>query len=548
MLRRVYAARGLCDAAQLRLEADCLLPPSGLLGIDAAAALIERAIVRQQKIIIAADYDADGATACAVALRGLRALGAEHLGYVVPDRFKMGYGLSPGLVALAHAQGAELLVTVDNGIASVEGVAAANALGIAVLITDHHLPGEQLPAAAAIVNPNQPGCGFASKALAGVGVMFYVLLALRARLRAAGRFRLGPEPQLAGLLDLVALGTVADLARLDYNNRILVELGLRRIRAGKACAGIAALLKVAGRAPETIRSTDLGFVLGPRLNAAGRLDDMRMGIALLMADDAASGLPIAQALDALNRERRSLQKQMTEEAVLLTEGSGAYGVTAYDPSWHEGIVGLIASKLKDAHHRPAIAFAPAEDPALLKGSARSIDGFHLRDALAALQARNPQLIERFGGHAMAAGLTLRAEHYPAFAAAFDALCQSTLAPESLEQWLETDGPLAAAEFTIDTAKQLEAAQPWGQGFPEPMFEGSFVVQGLRLMGSEQQHARYRLSLPGQSAAAAIEAVHFHGAETAFGLGSRVEAAFQLAINRWQGQESLQLMIRQVQAA
>ena len=431
VLQRLYAARGLVEERELRLEADCLLPPSGLKGIAEAASLLASAIAQKRRIVIAADYDADGATACAVALLGLRALGATNLDYVVPDRFKMGYGLTPALADLAHTKGAELLVTVDNGIASVEGVAHAKSLGMQVLITDHHLPGASLPAADACVNPNQPGCTFASKNLAGVGVMFYVLLALRAHLREAGAYAQTAAPNLAELLDLVALGTVADVVRLDYNNRVLVALGLKRIRAGQARPGIAALLAAAGRQPDQITSTDLGFVLGPRLNAAGRLEDMTQGIACLMAATAAEATPLAQRLDTLNRERRALQTGMSEQALQLTEGTGDYGVCAFDEGWHEGIVGLIASKLKEAHRRPAIAFAPSEDPALLKGSARSIEGFHVRDALVAVAAQYPGIIERFGGHAMAAGLTLKAEHYATFIAAFNATCQATLAPEQV---------------------------------------------------------------------------------------------------------------------
>ena len=452
----------------------------------------------------------------------------------------MGYGLSPALVDMACEKGAQLLVTVDNGIASIEGVAHARARGLIVIVTDHHLPGVELPAAHAIVNPNQPGCGFASKALAGVGVMFYLLLALRQLLRLRGQ--LAQEPNLATLLDLVALGTVADVARLDYNNRILVEQGLRRIRAGRAQPGLIALLTVAGRQPAHISATDLGFVLGPRLNAAGRLEDMRAGIECLLAASSEQALPIAHQLDALNRERRALTTQMGADALDSTAGNTAVGVCAFDAHWHEGIVGLIASRLKEAHHRPAIAFARAEETGMLKGSARSIAGFNVRDALAAVDARHPGLILRFGGHAMAAGLTLQESGYETFAAAFDAECQRSLPPAALERCLETDGALEAGELTLDTARLLEQAGPWGNGFPEPLFEGLFMVIGVRLMGSEQQHVRYQLRAP---AGTLIEAVDFGGAERAAAVGHRVTLAYQLGLNRYNGSESVQLRVAEL---
>lgn len=540
ILQRLYSARGLVQAEELELGLERLLPPSGLKGIDAAATLLAHAIAAQQHIVIAADYDADGATACALAVLGLRALGATQVSFVVPDRFRMGYGLSPGLADAAHTLGAQLLVTVDNGIASVEGVAHAQALGMQVLITDHHLPGPQLPTADACVNPNQPGCSFASKHLAGVGVMFYVLLALRALLKKQGAYASQPAPNLAEFLDLVALGSVADVVRLDYNNRILVEHGLRRIRAGRARPGIAALLQVAGRAAASVSSTDLGFVVGPRLNAAGRLEDMAQGIQCLLAPSLDAALPLAKTLDELNRQRRQLQTQMSEQALDLTAGSGDYGVCAFNAEWHEGIVGLVASKLKEAHHRPSIAFAPSEDPTLLKGSARSVEGFHVRDALALVDARHPGLIARFGGHAMAAGLTLMASRYPEFAAAFNLACQQTLAAECLHKTLETDGPLLPQEFSLATAQLLETAQPWGQGFPAPLFEGEFTVVGLRLMGSEQQHVRYTLK---GGAGEGGQAVHFGGGSDAVAPGGRVTVLYTLGINRYQGSESVQLMVQ-----
>lgn len=542
VLRRVYAARGVTPA-ELALELKNLLPPEGLLGLDRAAALLADAIAGQRQIVIAGDYDADGATGTALAVLGLRALGASRVDYVVPDRFRMGYGLSPALVDLAIERGAQLLVTVDNGIASLAGVAHARARGVPVLITDHHLPGSELPAAEAIVNPNQPGCGFASKALAGVGVMFYLLMALRAELRRRGA--LASEPNLAQWLDLVALGTVADVARLDANNRVLVEQGLRRLRSGRGRPGLLALLEAAGRPLAALSTTDLGFVLGPRLNAAGRLDDMRAGIECLLADSLEAARPLAVELDRLNRERRALTTQMSEEAQLLVdEDDAAVGLCAFDDRWHEGVVGLVAARLKESRHRPAIAFARAQEPGLLKGSARSIAGLHIRDVLAAVDAGHPGLIERFGGHAMAAGLSLAEARYAEFAAAFDQACRERLSPAELERVIETDGALSAQELSLGTAQLLEQAGPWGAGFPEPQFVGEFRVSALRLMGSEQQHVRYRL----ETGALQLEAVDFGGAERALPAGSRLQAVYQLSVNRWNGSESLQLRLVHLEPA
>jgi single-stranded-DNA-specific exonuclease len=538
VLRRLYAARGLRDAAELPLELQRLLPPGGLLGIDCASQLLSAAIERRQRILVAGDYDADGATASAIAVLGLRALGAASVDYLVPNRFTMGYGLTPALVDLALARGAELLVTVDNGIASLAGVAAARAAGLSVVITDHHLAGAQLPAADAIVNPNQPGCGFASKHLAGCGVMFYLLLALRARLRAAGAFAGRAEPNLAELLDLVALGTVADVVRLDYNNRILVAHGLARIRAGRARPGLRALLQVAGRSAAQLTALDLGFVLGPRINAAGRLDDMRAGIECLLSEREDTALVLARQLDALNRERRGIEQQMREQALSLVADSSAVGVTLFDPDWHEGVVGLVASRVKERLHRPVIAFARATEAGLLKGSGRSIAGLHLRDVLAAIDARHPGLIGRFGGHAMAAGLSLPEAALAAFEDAFDAQCRMLLDTAALEQIIETDGELAPAELTLDTARLLERSGPWGQGFPEPLFDGEFEVIEMRPIGAEAQHIKYRLRL---ADGRALEALDFGGAARALERG-RLRAAYQLGVNRYRGAESLELRL------
>lgn len=538
MLRRAYAARGIAAAAELPLELKALLPPAGLMGIDAASGLLMTAIVERKRIVVAGDYDADGATATAVALLGLRALGAASVDYVVPNRFTMGYGLSPALAQMALAKSAELLVTVDNGIASLAGVDAANAAGLPVLVTDHHLAGAELPAAAAIVNPNQPGCAFASKHLAGVGVMFYVLLALRARLRAAGHFAQRAEPNLAELLDLVALGTVADVVRLDHNNRILVAQGLARIRAGRARPGLQALLQAAGREATHISASDLGFVLGPRLNAAGRLEDMTVGIECLLASTAEAARSLASQLDSLNRERRDIEAQMRDEALELVASNQAVGVCLFDAGWHEGVVGLVASRVKDKLHRPVIAFARAAETGLLKGSGRSIGGLHLRDALAAVDARHPGLLTRFGGHAMAAGLTLPEAGLPDFGDAFDAECRARLDADALEEVLETDGELEQTELQLDTARLLEQAGPWGQGFPEPRFEGSFEILDIRALGAEGRHIKYRLRLPGGGQ---VEAMDFNGAERLVERGS-VRLVYSISVNRFRGVEGLEMRI------
>ena len=541
VLRRLYAGRGVLPQ-QLSLELAQLLPPTDLRGVDIAARLLADAIAAKRRIVSAGDYDCDGATGCAVAVLGLSALGAKHVGYAVPDRFTMGYGLSPLLAELIYADGGEVLVTVDNGIASLAGVARAKALGMTVIVTDHHLPGEQLPVADAIVNPNQPDCGFASKALAGVGVMFYLLLALRQQLRA--RSMLLKEPNLATLLDLVALGTVADLARLDHNNRILVEQGLRRIRAGRAQPGLQALLMVGGREAANISATDLGFVLGPRLNAAGRLEDMRAGIECLLAPTLEAALPMARELDALNRERRALTAQMSDEAFVITADDTAVGICAFDESWHEGIVGLVASRLKDAHHRPAIAFARASESGQLKGSARSITGLNVRDALVMVDAAHPDLILRYGGHAMAAGLTIAEDNLPVFKEAFDRVCRECLPAAALERSLQTDGELDGSELGLATARLLEQAGPWGQGFEEPVFEGRFSVIATRLMGSEQQHVRYELA---HATGLSAEAVHFGGGEQAVPAGTGVQLAYQLGVNRYNGSERMQLRVVLIEA-
>jgi single-stranded-DNA-specific exonuclease len=537
ILRRIYAQRGVTSEAELSLELKTLLVPQGLLGINEACDELARAITQGAKIVVVGDYDADGATGAALAVAVLRAFGASAPDYLVPSRFHQGYGLSAALAEAAHAMGAQWLLTVDNGIASIAGVARAKELGLRVVITDHHLAGPQLPAADAIVNPNQPGCGFTSKHLAGVGVMFYLLSALRGRLRDAGWFRDRPEPRLADFLDLVAVGTVADVVRLDYNNRILVAQGLARIRARRARPGILALLQAAGRDPATVSSTDLGFTVGPRLNAAGRLEDMRLGIECLLTDSEEAASAMAQRLDQLNRERRDIEAQMRDEAMAMVDklDGGAVGLALFDPGWHEGVVGLVASRVKDKLHRPTFAFARAKDAGMLKGSGRSIAGLHIRDALALVDARRPGLIMRFGGHAMAAGLTLAEAHFDEFSREFEAVCRAALDDDALERVLESDGALEGEELGLDTARALESAGPWGQGFPEPLFDGTFDLREVRIVG--ERHARYRL----RAGERAIEAIHFNAAASRAAPGP-VQLAYRLGVNRYQGFETPELRV------
>lgn len=545
VLSRVLAAREVRDARGMDLSLRHLLAPDGLKGMPAAVNLLLQAIDGDWRIVIAGDYDCDGATGVALAVLGLRALGAAEVDYVVPNRVTMGYGLSPQLAQQAAALGARLLLTVDNGIASLEGVAQAQSLGLRVLVTDHHLPGPALPAADALVNPNQPGCTFGSPHLAGVGVLFYLLLALRAALRRRGAWATTAEPDLRVFLDLVALGTVADLVRLDTNNRTLVAAGLQVIRAGGGRPGIHALMQVAGRDARRASAVDLGFAVGPRINAAGRLEDIRIGIRCLLADTPEQALPLAVELDHINRARRELQAQMSEQAQLQwrqSECGHGHGIALFDPEWHEGVVGLIASRLREAANRPAVAFARAQAPGMLKGSARSVPGLHLRDVLARIDTQAPGLIERFGGHAMAAGLSLPEQHLAAFQQAFDGICREQLRPEQLERVLETDGPLSATELSLSTAQVLEAAGPWGQGMPEPVFDNDFEVIDARCVGSDQNHVRYRLR--GDDGSVRV-AMHFHGAQTRQSQG-RVHVAYALAIDHWRQCQSLQLRVLDLQ--
>jgi single-stranded-DNA-specific exonuclease len=544
VLARVYAGRRIRSALEVAYDPAGLLPPGLMKGIDAAAARLADAIGRGERLLIIADYDADGATACAVGLRALRALGA-NVDYLVPDRFKLGYGLSPELAELAARSRPQLLITVDNGIASVEGVARARELGIGTVITDHHLPGAELPQADCIVNPNQPGCGFPSKALAGVGVMFYVMLALRAELRRRGFFATRAEPNLGALTDLVALGTIADVVPLDGNNRNLVAQGLKRIRAGYGKPGIAALLHAAGRVAAEASSFDLAFIVGPRLNAAGRLADMSLGIECLVTDDPARAANCAQALDRLNRERRQIEAAMLAQAVSLLRGipdTDAPAATFYDPSWHQGVIGILASRLKDRLHRPVICFARADDAAsgaVLRGSGRSIPGLHLRDCLDLVSKRAPGVIVRFGGHAMAAGLMLREADRERFAAEFERAADELLPQDARLRTLETDGGLHVSSFTLEIARMLEG-QIWGQGFPQPLFCDTFAVESQRVVG--ERHLKLRLVKDGQR----LEAIWFNCLErheqppTLFAAPRR--AAYRLAVNEFNGLKNVQINV------
>jgi single-stranded-DNA-specific exonuclease len=539
VLARVYAARRIRSAAELDDDVRRLLPPASLARCEEAAALLADAIAAQRRLLIVADYDADGATACAVGMRALAAMGAR-VDYLVPNRFELGYGLTPELADLAARKKPDLLITVDNGIASVEGVARAKQLGMDTLITDHHLPGGELPRAACIVNPNQPGCGFPSKALAGVGVMFYVTLALRAELRRRGAFRERPEPNLAALTDLVALGTVADVVPLDANNRILVAQGLKRIRAGRAQAGLDALLRAAGRAPAQAGGFDLGFVLGPRLNAAGRLADMSLGIACLVTDDASAAANAALELDRLNRERRRIEAGMLEQAGAAAEAiADAPGEACafYDASWHQGVVGILASRLRERLHRPVFCFAPSGDGDTLRGSGRSIPGFHLRDCLDLVAKRAPGLLARFGGHAQAAGLTLRAADFERFREVLAEVAAATLPREALTRTVETDGNLSATELSLGLAQLVEAGV-WGPGFPAPLFCDTFALESQRVVG--EKHSKLRVVMDGRR----MEAMRFNALEP---LPARFRAAYRLSVNDYNGMPSVQVNLEHVEA-
>ncbi len=534
VLARVCAARGISRRGEIDNALSGLIPPSELLHAERAAALLADAIEAGKRMLIVADYDCDGATACALGVRALAALGA-NVGYLVPNRFEHGYGLTPEIVALAAGSKPDLLITVDNGIASVEGVDAARQLGIDVIVTDHHLPGPELPRASAIVNPNQPGCGFPSKSLAGVGVMFYVMLALRAEMRRREKFSGKEEPVLADLLDLVALGTVADVVPLDFNNRVLVSQGLRRIRAGRMQEGVRALFAVAGRDPSRASAFDLGFLLGPRLNAAGRLADMSLGIELLVTDDRGRALDIARRLDDLNRERRAIEADMQSQAdELLSRLSvgDSSSISLYDPSWHQGVIGILAGRVKDRYHRPTFAFAPGAEGEI-RGSGRSISGLHLRDALDLVTKLEPGLLLRFGGHAAAAGATLRAADFrPLHGSLRGGRARSSSCPSNSRGRCETDGSLETAYLNLGLAQLLEE-QIWGQGFPQPLFCDEFEVLGQRVVG--EKHLKLKLARGGRS----IEAMRFNALDP---LPSSVRAAYRLSVNEFNGAQNLQLVI------
>jgi len=531
---RIFAARGISQSEQLETGLSGLLPFTLLKNATQMARLLADAIAANKKILIVADYDADGATACTIAMRGLKLFGAQ-IDFIVPNRFEYGYGLTPEIVQLAAQRHPDILLTVDNGIASVDGVAEANRLNIQVLVTDHHLPGDELPDALCIVNPNQVGCEFPSKNLAGVGVMFYVLLALRAELRERGNFATQAEPNLGNLLDIVALGTVADVVKLDENNRILVQQGLQRMRAGRACCGIAALFQIAKKQIAKAASFELGFIVGPRLNAAGRLEDMGLGIRCLLSDDATESSEIANRLDALNKERRSIEADMQDVALAALEHinpADGYSLALFDESWHQGVIGILASRLKDRFHRPVITFARSKDGEL-KGSGRSIPGLHLRDALDLVSKRHPHLLQKFGGHAMAAGVSILEEHFEEFQHAFEEVVQSLLTPADLVKIIETDGELSTADFSLDTARALEQ-QVWGQGFPEPLFQGKFRVQSQRIVG--EKHLKLKLA----NSSGSFEAMYFFSTES---LPDEVLAVYSLSINEYNGNISLQLIVR-----
>jgi single-stranded-DNA-specific exonuclease len=563
-LAKIFAARGITESTQLETTFSRLFPFEGLKNSTKMACLIADAIAQKKKFIVVADYDADGATACAVAVRGLRYFGAD-IDFIVPNRFEYGYGLTPEIVKLAAQSNPDIIITVDNGIASVDGVAEANRMGIQVLVTDHHLPGDVLPDAACIVNPSQPGCTFESKNLAGVGVMFYVLMALRSELRSRGEFADKPEPKLAELLDLVSLGTVADVVKLDQNNTILVQQGLLRMRSEKACAGIKALFEVAKKSTARAISQDLGFAIGPRLNAAGRLEDMRLGIECLLCDDDAMAKIMATRLDELNQERRSIETDMQEMALVALETirvEEGYSLVLFDEGWHQGVIGILASRLKDKFYRPTIAFASGSNGEL-KGSGRSIPSLHLRDALDRVSKKHPKLIKKFGGHAAAAGLTINEVDFKDFVKAFELACTELLTKQDLSQVIETDGTLESVNISLDIAKSLDE-RVWGQGFPAPQFNDNFVVQEQRVIG--EKHLKLKLQHITNRAKNASKADIFenmlYGALSnneekvieaiMFGynqlLPDKIHAVYSLNVNEYKDEQKVQLIVRHWQDA
>ena len=552
ILQRIYAQRGISNEEEINHSLTKALPPGKLLNVEAGVELIFRCMQNDQHILIVGDFDADGATSTALFLRALQSFGYLNASYLVPNRFEFGYGLTPEIVEVASESDPALIVTVDNGISSIEGVAAAKTKGINVLITDHHLPGRELPQADVIINPNQNDDEFPSKHLAGVGVVFYVLSALRALLRENGWFseKQLKEPNLAQFLDIVAVGTVADVAKLDYNNRILVDQGLRRIRANKCCAGIRALLTVAGKNLFRVSSTDLGFVVGPRLNAAGRLEDMSLGIECLLTNDESRALELAKQLNDLNEERKQIEQEMQKQALEVLKSNKfesvdmhRFGIALYDADWHQGVIGIVAARLKEKFHRPVIVFAQTNELEL-KGSARSIPGLHIRDAIDLLATRHPELINTFGGHAMAAGMSIPKENFEVFAAAFNSVIEELVNPEQLEAILLSDGELKENELTLDIAELLFSAGPWGQGFPEPIFDGVFNVNNHRIVGKHH----LKLNLTPVGGRQKIDAIAFNIEKYQWREDAgEVRIAYQLAINEFRGVRSPQLIVQYLEA-
>lgn len=553
-LQTIYASRGVSSLEEMERSLQAMLRPQQLKGLEVAVARLVQAVTGGESLLIVGDFDADGATSCALGVLALRDMGAHKVDYLVPNRFEFGYGLTPEIVEVAKGYHPDLIITVDNGIASIDGVAAAKAAGIGVVVTDHHLPGRELPEADAIVNPNQPGCGFPSKNLAGVGVIFYLMSALRAALRDAGWFVSQgiPEPNMGNYLDLVALGTVADVVPLDSNNRILVHQGLQRIRSGRARPGILALLDVAGRQRHRLVASDLGFTVGPRLNAAGRLDDMSLGIECLICDSPDIAREMAVELDDLNRDRRAIEAGMQEEALRslqtlqLNDGADMpWGLCLYDSQWHQGVIGILASRIKERFHRPVIAFADANDTEI-KGSARSIPGLHIRDALDAVASACPGLLTKFGGHSMAAGMSLKRSDFPRFQQAFDGVVRQTLRPEDLHSEILSDGELGSDELSLPLAHLLREAGPWGQHFPEPVFDGEFYLVQQRIVG--EKHLKLVLATDA-ARQQLVDAIAFNIDVRAWPnqAAQQVRLAYRLDVNEFRGRESVQLMVVHLEA-
>lgn len=553
LLKRIYAARNAHTDKDIDYQLLNMAKPQSLKGLAEAIDVLTAAITQQQRVLIVGDFDADGATSCALSILALRAMGLQNIDFLVPNRFEYGYGLTPEIVEVAQSYQPDLIITVDNGIASIDGVAKANDLGIGVIVTDHHLPGNELPAAKAIVNPNQQHCEFPSKNLAGVGVIFYLLSALRSHLRGINWFieQNLAEPNMANFLDLVALGTVADVVPLDRNNRILVHQGIERVKAGKARPGILALLEVAGKNYQRVTSQDFGFIVGPRINAAGRLDDISVGIQCLLTDDTDIARELAGQMDSLNRERRSIEASMQAEALAslnklqLDDKDLPWGLCLLEDNWHQGVVGILASRIKDKYHRPVIAFAEVDENTI-KGSARSISGLHIRDALDTIATQNPEVLQKFGGHAMAAGLTLARKDFQRFSELFDQVVRDLLSEDQLQEVLLTDGELSTGEVSLESAHLLQAAGPWGQHFPEPIFDGHFNLVSQRIVG--EKHLKMTLSFLDKPQKI-VDAIAFN-IDTAIWPNStaqQVNVVYQLSVNEFRGNQTEQLIVRYIEA-